>query len=164
MLLIWYKFRHIKHSNTILCKHFSIKSLCTFDTCWWYNKMAYKSLYFTLHWWIICFSNRHFILVHLVHVLKTYTMLIYQQIINMFVLPQFDGSHGSEYRNGQHVSMLAYFFFSLYFIINISHLIVCDCLTNFSPRVKSFAVIRFRASSASILSATYHFMKSLLRE
>jgi len=48
MLLIWYKFRHIKHSNTILYKHFSIKSLCAFDTCWWYNKMAYnvKSLYF----------------------------------------------------------------------------------------------------------------------
>ena len=28
MLFIWYKFRHIKHSNTILCKHFSMKSLC----------------------------------------------------------------------------------------------------------------------------------------
>ena len=33
-----------------------------------------------------------------------------------------------------------------------------------SPRVESFAVIRFRASSASILSATCRFVKSLLRE
>jgi len=67
MLLIWYKFHHIKH--TVLCKHFSIKSLCAFDTYWWYNKMAYnvKSLYFTLHWCAICFSNRHFILIHLVY-------------------------------------------------------------------------------------------------
>ena len=76
MLLIWYKFRHIKHNNTILCKHFSIKSLCAFNTCWWYNKMAYnvKSLYFTLHWCAICFSNRHFILVHLItfEILRNY--------------------------------------------------------------------------------------------
>ena len=77
MLLIWYKFRHIKHSNTILCKHFSIKSLCAFDTCWWYNKMAYnvKSLYFTLHWCAICFSNRHFILVHLIYIYIVYMEL-----------------------------------------------------------------------------------------
>ena len=27
----------------ILCKHFSIKSLCAFDICWWYNKMAYNA-------------------------------------------------------------------------------------------------------------------------
>jgi len=72
MLLIWYKFRHIKHSNTILCKHFSIKSLCAFDTCWWYNKMAYnvKSLYFTLHHLLV----RHLFLKSSFH---TYTPGIY---------------------------------------------------------------------------------------
>ena len=64
MFLIWYKFRHIKHSNTILCKHFSIKSFCAFDTCWWYNKMAYnvKSLYFTLHW---CASVSQIVILYL---------------------------------------------------------------------------------------------------
>ena len=82
MLLFFYKFRHVKHNNTILCKHFSIKSICAFDTCWWYNKMAYnvKSLYFTLYWWAICFSNHHFILVHLVNGNLALLVSILQQI------------------------------------------------------------------------------------
>jgi len=113
MLLIWYKFRHIKHSNTIPCKHFSIKSLCAFDTCWWYNKMAYngKSLYFTLHWCVICFSsNRHFILVHLVHTyIHTYIhTYVYTYIYGLYFdgINDFDDELVDSSRNTKNVKLL----------------------------------------------------------
>jgi len=48
-------------------------------------------------------------------------MWTFQQIINTFVLLQFDEPHIIPCIDRQHISMLAYFFFSLHFIVDISH-------------------------------------------
>ena len=67
------------------------KSLCAFDTCWWYNKMVYNVKYFvfTLHWYAICFSNRHFILVHLVtYILRVHIARDIAYAFTVFLSPE----------------------------------------------------------------------------